>query len=194
MERPRSPRPVSLPLEILPLQPLPLQELRLLPAGAHWRVDQWLPELESRTSVRGELRARWLGDALEVSGQASTTLTLCCDRCLVDYDHPLAFDCRELIALAAEGEENLSPEVFDLSGLVVGSLDQAPHGQGEAEGPCERLDPLGLFDPARWLFEQLSLQWPCRNHCGKACPGPAVWSTAEPEPLDPRWARLSQLR
>ena len=65
----------------------------------------------------------------------------------------------------------------------------------------ECLDPLGSFDPERWVFEQLSLQMPLVKRCGADCPGPAqlqpsAQTTAvKPEgtDLDPRWAALHKL-
>ncbi|NQV11107.1 MAG: DUF177 domain-containing protein [Cyanobacteria bacterium] len=210
MERRKPPAPES-----LPLKPISLQELRLLPAGAHWAFDQHLAEIETISPVRGELRALWLADGLQVSGDASTSISLRCDRCLASFTHSLHFRCQELIALAAEGDEVLAPDslmpeslgsqLLHFSGSGAGDLDVTGHWPMEADGPSECLDPLGLFDPGHWIFEQLHLQLPCRNDCGAACPGPAVWSTAElpaagpsspssEPPLDPRWARLGQLR
>ncbi|APD47427.1 DUF177 domain-containing protein [Synechococcus sp. CS-602] len=210
MERRRPPIPES-----LPLKPIPLQELRLLQAGAHWALDQHLAEIETLSPVRGELRALWMGDGLQLNGEASATISLRCDRCLADYDHPLHFRCQELIALGTDGDEVLEPDastpeslaqqLLNFSGSGAGDLDSSGLWPIETDSPSECLDPLGLFDPGHWIFEQLHLQLPCRNDCGAACPGPAVWSTAElsatgpsssssEPPLDPRWARLGQLR
>ncbi len=166
------------------LLPVPLQELRLLAEGRRWSVDQPLEDLPSLTPVRGELEAIHRGSVLEVRGRAETIVTLCCDRCLQHYNHPLSSDSNELIWLGdAEAE---FPEVLEL----------------DPEAPCETLDPRGSFDPARWLFEQLHLQLPLRNDCGLDCPGPdlpeecpePVASTAADPCGDPRWAALRRLQ
>lgn len=167
------------------LRPVPLQELKLLPDGRRWSVAEHLSDLASLTPVRGEVEARHGGNVLEVQGAASTIVTLRCDRCLQEFNHPLAFRCRELLWLGEPSE-----------------LGDAL----EDDGPIDSLDPRGSFDPASWLFEQLSLQLPLQNRCGDDCPGPSTWSTAggaqpsaatgelaEP-PIDPRWERLRRLR
>ncbi len=159
------------------LRPLPLQELRLLPEGRTWLVDQPVAGLRSLTPVRGHLRAQHHGTVLEVEGRAETIVTLCCDRCLQTYNHPLSMAARELLEIAAQdpGEEEV---VF------------------AADDPVEQLDPSGSFDPERWLFEQLSLQLPLVNRCGADCPGPALprGDAADEQGGDPRWAALRSLR
>ena len=168
------------------LRPVPLQELRLLAEGRRWSVDQPLGDLESITPVRGQLHAFHRGTVLEVSGQAETIVTLRCDRCLQEYNHRLTTEAQELIGLGDPDAE--TEPVLEL----------------DAECFHETLDPRGNFDPARWLFEQLHLQLPFRNHCGPQCPGPdlapeaprqtgAAAAAAEAAP-DPRWAALRHLR
>ena len=156
-----------------------------MPLGCHWQVYQHPPSLTSLTPVRGAITALHGGSVLEVSGAAHTIITLCCDRCLRHYNQPIAFEEREP--------------------LWIGVDEPSEAGDDPLHGPCERLDPQGSFDPAHWLFEQLSLQWPVRNHCGPECPGPATWSTNDTPAVpdasaqdgavtDPRWARLRELR
>ncbi len=161
------------------LRPLPLQELRLLPEGLRWEVDQPIADLESLTPVRGWIQAHHQDDTLEVSGSVETIVTLCCDRCLQAYNHPLRAAASEILLVAAAKGPELEVEVF------------------LAEDPVEQLDPSGPFDPERWLFEQLSLQLPLVNRCGGDCPGPPVPITRggsdDPEG-DPRWAALRSLR
>ena len=157
-----------------PLEPVSLRDRRLLEEGRDWRVEQPIRGLETLTPVRGGLRLRHHGRALEVEGQAATIVTLRCDRCLQHYNHPLTIQERELIQLSGGDEESLDPP----------------------EGPTpldERLDPAGSFDPERWLFEQLSLALPLVNRCGAECPGPDRWCSEERQE-DPRWAALRTLR
>jgi uncharacterized protein len=165
------------------LRPVPLPELRLLAEGRSWRVEQPIAGLESLTPVRGSLRVRHHGQALEVEGQAETIVTLCCDRCLQPFNQPLRAEAHELLELiGAEGEA--AGEFSALESPGAGAL---------AEELDDRLDPRGRFDPERWLFEQLSLRLPLVNRCGSDCPGPPSWGDA-PAEVDPRWAALRNLR
>ncbi|MCT0248246.1 DUF177 domain-containing protein [Synechococcus sp. CS-205] len=177
-------RPSPLP-EPSRLRPVPLQELRVQQAPRLWSVDQRLEDLESLTPVRGWLSAHHADPVLEVEGEAETVVTLCCDRCLSNYNHALRFS----------GEER----------LWLGEADQLGDDAANDE-LIESLDPLGTFDPARWLFEQLSLRLPLQNRCGPDCPGPAMPpDPSEPagsassgpsaaEAIDPRWSALRQWR
>lgn len=161
------------------LKPVPLQELKHLDQGRHWQVDQPIAGLASLTPVRGQVLASHRGNVLDVEGQASTIVTLCCDRCLQHFNHPLSASSRELLWI---GEPAHDPA--DLVAL---------EGEGDDTGLMEQLDPRGSFDPERWIFEQLSLQLPIVNHCGSDCPGPATW-TSERSGIDPRWSALQGLR
>ena len=156
------------------LLPISIAELRALAEGKRWQVDQPIQELESLTPVRGELEVVHHGTALEVSAEVETIITLCCARCLQQFNQALRVDVRELIEFQ-------------------GGADPAGEGADSlAEDLDDRLDPQGRFDPERWLFEQLSLQLPLVNRCGADCPGPARWSSA-PTTGDPRWAALKTL-
>jgi len=196
-----------------PLRPVPLQELRLLAEARAWQIEQPIAGLPTLTPVRGALRALHHGTVLEVEGQLNTIVTLCCDRCLGHFNHPLEAAVRELIELRptatspatspAAGPNKASPR-----SPVDAARASAPErpaarrhhgGRGAAEPPAgpegleEQLDPLGRFDPEQWVFEQLSLQLPLVNRCGADCPGPATWSS-DPEAVDLRWAALGALR
>ncbi|MEY3750404.1 MAG: hypothetical protein RLZZ186_823 [Cyanobacteriota bacterium] len=171
-----------------PLRPVPLQELRLLADGRHWSVDQALCELESLTPVRGQLTAIHRGNILEIAGEASTIVTLRCDRCLQHFNHPLSFRHQEVVWLGDQARSaGLDAEVVLEGGSEVLELDP--------DSLCESLDPSADFDPEHWLFEQLSLQLPLVNRCGSECPGPNLQGAAnDDEPIDPRWAALKNLQ
>jgi len=173
------------------LHPVPIQELRLLDQGRRWQVDQMIPDLETLVPVRGALQATHRGNVLEVEGAVATIVTLCCDRCLQAFNHPLQAATQELLWLG----EGPQPQVDDddLEAQVV-SID--PDALGD------QIDPRGSFDPQRWVFEQLSLQLPLVNHCGDHCPGPPAYRNPEPsaagddalaEAVDPRWQALRGL-
>ncbi|MCP9790852.1 DUF177 domain-containing protein [Vulcanococcus limneticus Candia 3F8] len=168
------------------LRPVPIQELRPLAEGRRWTIDQHLGELESLTPVRGELQAIHRGNVLEVAGLAETIVTLCCDRCLQHFNHPLAFRTKELLWLGdAARDAGLSEDDVLEAGAQVLDI--------EADALTESLDPRGDFDPAHWAFEQLSLQLPVVNRCGPECPGPNLRGSGPGEAIDPRWAALKNL-
>ncbi|MFM7651561.1 MAG: YceD family protein [Vulcanococcus sp.] len=174
------------------LRPVPVQELRLLDEGRRWEVDQHLGELESLTPVRGSLQAIHRGNVLELEGEGSTIVTLCCDRCLQHYNHPLRFRSRELLWLGEQARQaGLGAEALlgpATTGEPTSLLDL------EADELCESLDPNGSFEPEHWLFEQLSLQLPLVNRCGHDCPGPPQATSVPDEPVDPRWGALRRLQ
>ena len=140
-----------------------------------WTFEQSIPGLETATPVQGWLRLRLDGPLLQVEGAASTSVALQCDRCLQTYLQPLSVEAAERLGLGTSSEDLDAALAFD------------------AEGISEQLDPQGSFDPAQWIYEQLNLQLPLVNRCGRQCPGPASWGHSEPLD-DPRWAALKGLR
>ena len=167
------------------LRPVSIQELSGLAEGRRWQLDQPLEGLESLTPVRGHVQAIHRGTVLEVEGEAATTVTLCCDRCLQHFNHPLSVQTRELLWLGeAARQQGLESSVLE-GGEAVLDLDP--------DALSESLDPRGSFDPAHWTFEQLSLQLPPVNRCGPDCPGPASWGSND-QATDPRWAALQRLK
>ena len=171
----------------LPLHPVPLQELKHLDAGRHWLINQPIAGLASLTPVRGQLHATHRGTVLEVEGAAETIVTLCCDRCLQHFNHPLQATSRELLWIGEPATSSDHATSSDSGDLV------ALEGEAEDGGLMEQLDPRGSFDPEHWIFEQLNLQLPIVNHCGSDCPGPATW-TSDSAGVDPRWQALQGLR
>jgi uncharacterized protein len=167
------------------LRPLPLTELRLLERGRTWQVAQRIEGLESLTPVQGTIQAVHHGTALELTAEAETIITLCCDRCLQHFNHCLRAEVHELVELRGQGGD-AAAAVEEIN------LELAREGMPEEADLDDRLDPAGSFDPERWLFEQLSLQLPLVNRCGDDCPGPATWSS-QPAGGDPRWATLARL-
>ncbi|WP_254994745.1 YceD family protein [Cyanobium sp. Aljojuca 7D2] len=167
----------------LPLHPVPLQELKHLEAGRHWLINQQIAGLDSLTPVRGQLHATHRGTVLEVEGEADTIVTLCCDRCLQHFNHPLRASSRELLWIGEPATTH----------ATATSDPVALEGEGDDGGVMEQLDPRGSFDPEHWIFEQLNLQLPIVNHCGSDCPGPATW-TSDTSGIDPRWQALQGLR
>ena len=167
------------------LRPVPIQELAAQASGCRWELNQPLEGLESLTPVRGHVQAIHRGNVLEVEGEAATIVTLCCDRCLQHFNHPLRVQTREMLWLGEQARlEGLETTLVEQGEAV---LDLNP------DALTESLDPQGSFDPAHWTFEQLSLQLPAVNRCGPDCPGPASWGS-EGSSLDPRWAALLALQ
>ena len=166
------------------LEPVALQELRALGTPRHWSVEGHLDQLPSLTPVRGDLHAEHRGNVLMVEGDLYTTVTLCCDRCLGQFNHELRCTSAELIWLG-----QAPPTEDDL---------QNSEDISAVEGLVEYLDPRGNFDPQQWVFEQLNLQLPLVNRCGEHCPGPCIHPERgvreSAEPIDPRWAALRGLQ
>ena len=168
------------------LEPVPLQELRALGTAKVWDVEGELDELPSLTPVRGHVSAEHRGNVLAVEGKLSTIVTLCCDRCLNQFNQSLSCTPSELIWL---GDEQPTADELELSGEVA-----------EMEGLVDVLDPRGQFDPQQWAFEQLNLLLPVVNHCGDHCPGPPglqqqpVIPDTKTKAVDPRWQALQQLQ
>ena len=168
------------------LEPVPLQELRALGTAKVWEVEGELDELPSLTPVRGHVSAEHRGNVLAVEGKLSTIVTLCCDRCLNQFNQSLSCTPSELIWL---GDEQPTADELELSGEVA-----------EMEGLVDVLDPRGQFDPQQWAFEQLNLLLPVVNHCGDHCPGPPglqqqpVIPDTKTKAVDPRWQALQQLQ
>ena len=166
------------------LEPVPLRDLQALGAPRVWEVEGMLDDLDSLTPVRGELQAEHRGNVLEVSGELQTIVSLCCDRCLGQFNQSLKVKTEELIWL---GDDQSSD-----------AMAEAGFDPDSPDGLIESMDPRSSFEPERWAFEQLSLQLSVVNRCGKDCPGPpqphntgAAMPTA---PIDPRWQALQQLR
>ena len=168
------------------LEPVPLQEFRALGTAKVWDVEGELDELPSLTPVRGHVSAEHRGNVLAVEGKLSTIVTLCCDRCLNQFNQKLSCTPSELIWL---GDEQPTADELELSGEVA-----------EMEGLVDVLDPRGQFDPQQWAFEQLNLLLPVVNHCGDHCPGPPglqqqpVIPDTKTKAVDPRWQALQQLQ
>ena len=173
------------------LEPVSLRDLQALGACKRWPIEGSLDDLPSLTPVRGELQAEHFGNLLALQGRFETIVTLCCDRCLGQYNHRLQADVEELIWLGDAENET--------------AMAEAGLGVDGAQGLVECLDPRGSFEPERWVFEQLNLQLPVVNRCGLDCPGmpperPRSQAaehkddSLNAEPSDPRWAALRKLR
>lgn len=169
------------------LEPVPLRDLQALGASKRWSIEGNLDELPSLTPVRGNLQAEHLGNILALKGRFQTIVTLCCARCLGQFNHQLIADVEEIIWL---GELDKEAE------MIAAGLNSDAR-----QGLVECLDPRGSFDPERWVFEQLSLQLPVVNRCSDCPgmppgrgPGSDLERLPAAEPLDPRWQALRELR
>ncbi|MDY7014112.1 MAG: YceD family protein [Cyanobacteriota bacterium] len=151
--------------------------------GAHNKTEtiefqEFIPDLETLTPVRGTLSATHHKTYLEVKAKAETIVTLCCDRCLQHYNHRLVLKTSELIWL-----EDSDPNAPFLLEREVALEDLS-----------ETLPPHGYFQPKTWLYEQLCLALPVKQLCGAQCQGIArEASTGEPS-VDRRWASLEALK
>ncbi|MBD2006568.1 MULTISPECIES: YceD family protein [Cyanophyceae] len=143
-------------------------------------IDEFLPELETLTPVRGQIKVTHQGNYLEVSAVAEAITTLTCHRCLQQYNHRLALNTSEMIWLDEAAEKPDS-----------GPLER----ETPLEDLVEMLSPYGDFHPDVWLYEQLCLAIPPRNLCDKNCSGiQAGDKNASEMASDRRWEALEALK
>jgi uncharacterized protein len=141
--------------------------------------NQLLEDLVSLTPVQGTAKVTHQGNYLEVTAQATTIVTLSCDRCLQHYNHRLSCDASEMIWL--KDSELLLNELpldadFDVEEIV------------------EHLPENGDFDVAKWVYEQLCLALPQRQLCDGDCPGIELPKPNPEDLVDRRWAALQALK
>lgn len=142
--------------------------------------EEFLPNLDTLTPVRGRLRVVHQGNYLEVTVKAETIVTLACDRCLQNYNHRLVVKTTELIWLQ-EDQYQFQTEPVEV---------EVPF-----EELVESLSPLGVFDAEAWLYEQFCLAFPHRKLCDPDCAGIPLDDTDTSKPIiDARWASLSKLK
>ncbi|MBD2481365.1 DUF177 domain-containing protein [Planktothrix sp. FACHB-1365] len=153
--------------------------LRTQNRSLEFEFQEFFPDLETLTPVRGRMRVSHKTTYLEVVVQAETIVTLTCDRCLKQYNHRLKVDTSELIWL------DVSADQLDTSsGEVEILLDE----------PVESLHPQGDFLAGDWLYQQLCLALPLRQLCDGPCEPPKP-AAIEPQSLvDGRWAALQALK
>ena len=147
--------------------------------------EEFIPDLETLTPVRGSLEVSHQGNYLEVKGKAETIVTLTCHRCLKQYNHRLKLRSSELIWLeeAVTATDSASAEI-----------------EVALEDLVETLPPNGYFNPAEWIYQQLCLEVPHKQICDPQCAGIILndeedASTETSETLsDSRWASLAALK
>lgn len=144
------------------------------------QVQEFLPNLETLTLIRGRIRVTHRGNFLDVSAQAETIITLTCHRCLQQYNHRLAVATSEIIWLDETADQ---PDDGPLEREVA------------LEDLLETLSPQGYFHPDEWLYEQLCLEIPQRQLCDENCAGIQTATPGGFEQLtDKRWASLEALK
>lgn len=162
------------------LQPIHIPRLAKAPQQTEQvTFSETLPDLETLTPVQGWLKVTHQGNYLEVTAEADTIVTLTCDRCLQQYNYRLKITPRELIWLD-EAAADVNPLLLD--------QDINP------DDLVETLPPQGWFDPATWLYEQLSLELPQQRLCDADCEGIPLPSSAIQPLVDQRWSSLEALR
>ncbi|MEG4023166.1 YceD family protein [Microcoleus sp. S13C4] len=145
--------------------------------------EEFIPDLETLTPVRGRLQVTHQGNYLEVKAKAETIVTLTCHRCLKQYNHRLILNSSELIWL----EETANPTDSSSAEIEVALEDLV-----------ENLSPGGYFSPGDWVYEQMCLELPHKQICDTECPGISLTDDANTESSetvsDSRWASLEALK
>ncbi|MEM1367075.1 MAG: YceD family protein [Cyanobacteria bacterium P01_H01_bin.15] len=149
--------------------------LKLKNRCRQFALDEWLPELQTLTPVRGELSVTHGGTFIEVKATIETIVTLACDRCLNQYNQRLVVDTSEIIWLDRTPTTLLPAE------------QEVP-----LEDLTESLPAEGFFSPSQWLYEQLCLATPLRKICDRNCQQPESQQPAHH--VDGRWAALAKLK
>ena len=146
-------------------------------------VKEFLPDLDTLTPVRGNIRVQHCGNYLQVAAKAETIMTLTCNRCLQQYNHRVLINTSEIIWL--EEEANIEEEFLAEREIPVDEL-------------VETLSPYGYFHPSVWLYEQMCLEIPQRQLCEEKCPGIIEQiqqdRKTEDKSIDSRWASLQSLK
>ncbi|MEG4089717.1 YceD family protein [Microcoleus sp. Pol12B4] len=145
--------------------------------------EEFIPDLETLTPVRGRLQVTHQGNYLEVKAKAQTIVTLTCHRCLKQYNHRLALNSSELIWL-----EETANQTDSSSAEIEVALEDL----------VENLSPGGYFSPGDWVYEQMCLELPHKQICDTECPGISLTDDANTESSetvsDSRWASLEALK
>ncbi|NJK49404.1 DUF177 domain-containing protein [Candidatus Gracilibacteria bacterium] len=142
-------------------------------------VQEFIPNLETLTPVRGNMTVSHRGNFLEILAQVETIVTLSCDRCLKQYNQRLSLDTSEIIWLDKDNERDKTlPSERE---VAVDDLS-------------ETLSVDGYFEPDTWLYEQLSLLMPLRQLCSQDCQPPATAALPNEPHIDSRWASLEALK
>jgi len=145
--------------------------------------EEFIPDLETLTPVRGRLQVTHQGNYLEVKAKAETIVTLTCHRCLKQYNHRLALNSSELIWLEETGNQT------DSSSAEI---------EVALEDLVENLSPSGYFSPRDWVYEQMCLELPHKQICDTECPGISLTDDTNTESTetvsDSRWASLEALK
>ena len=144
------------------------------------QFEEFLPDLETLTPVKGCLRIKHQGNYLEVSAQAETIITLACHRCLQNYNHRLSIKTSELIWLD-ESADPVAPLETEIN----------------FEDLEESLPPRGHFHPDDWLYQQLCLAIPQRQLCQQDCSGIEIQDSSQSiqtQIRDRRWESLEVLK
>ncbi|MBD2040265.1 YceD family protein [Microcoleus sp. FACHB-672] len=148
------------------------------------QFEEFLPDLETLTPLRGQMKVTHNGNYLEVCAQAETIITLTCHRCLQQYNHRLKIKPSELIWL----EESTN------------GPDTGPQERETAlEDLVETLPPQGYFEPSEWLYQQVCLAIPHRQLCDSQCKGIQLaedegGNVSEEPAADQRWSALEALK
>ena len=146
--------------------------------------EEFIPDLETLTPVRGRLQVTHQGNYLEVKAKAETIVTLTCHRCLKQYNHRLVLNSSELIWL-----EETANQIDSSSAEIEVPLEDL----------VENLSPGGYFSPGDWVYEQMCLELPHKQICDTECPGISLTddaaNTESSETVsDSRWASLEALK
>lgn len=162
------------------MEPIYIPRLTKLPdCSETLEFKEFLPRLETLTPVQGVVRVTHKSNFLEAVLKGDSIITLCCDRCLQQYNHRLHVEASEFLWLT-DGEQGIEEEPPLDEDLII-------------EEMVETLPRDGYFKVGDWIYEQFCLELPQRRLCSEDCAGIPVEQPTEAT-TDARWAALEALR
>lgn len=156
---------------------IPLRDILQAPNQTlSFSLNQMLPDFPSLVPVQAYVSVSHRATFLEAIGDASTIVTLTCQRCLRHYNYRHQIEFEEIIWIDSEAE--IIPDEFEIS----------------PDDLTERIAPTGVFDGLDWVYQHLWLLMPPKYLCEADCPGIAPAAETEESLIDERWAALKRLQ
>ena len=141
------------------------------------KFDDKIDELECVTPIKAILKAKSLGEFIQITGHVNGLVNLECDLCLEKFEYNIDFDVDELFIKGSivEDYDNSDKEFEIKEGQFVTDLN------GE-----NRIDIYDL------LYQSVILNFPNKKVCGINCKGKEYLT--EDDTLDPRLEVFNNLQ
>lgn len=141
-----------------------------------------LDDIEIVEPVRGQVRAVNARQNIVVDGQAQTTVTMQCARCLSPYPQPLRLQL-----------EAMAPLSF-FRALITGASTVPETEEDEADDELAALFDANSLDVLELVRQAIVLQSPLKPLCSPDCPGLPEAAKYMSAAHDSRWEALADWR